>query len=79
MSAPSIDVINPATGELLTTVPDHDAADVDRAVASARASFENKTWRGLDASRRERILWNISELLTRHRDELAAIISSEND
>ena len=37
-----IDVINPATGELLTTVPDGDASDVDRAVAAARASFEQK-------------------------------------
>ena len=34
-----IDVINPATGELITTVPDADAGDVDRAVAAARASF----------------------------------------
>jgi acyl-CoA reductase-like NAD-dependent aldehyde dehydrogenase len=78
MPACLIDVINPATGELLTTVPDHDAADVDRAVAAARASFENQTWRGLEASKRERILWNIGELLTRHRDDLAAIISREN-
>jgi len=78
MSAYSIEVINPATGELLTTVPDHDAADVDRAVAAARASFENKTWRALDASKRERILWNIGELLMKYRDELAATISREN-
>jgi aldehyde dehydrogenase (NAD+) len=78
MSVCSIDVINPATGELLATVPDSDAADVDRAVAAARASFENKTWRGLDASKRERILWNIGELLMKHRDELAELISREN-
>jgi len=78
MSACLIDVVNPATGEWIATVPDHDAADVDSAVARARASFENKTWRGLDASKRERILWNIGELLMKHRDELAAIISREN-
>jgi len=78
MSACLIDVVNPATGEWIATVPDHDAADVDSAVARARASFENKTWRGLDASKRERVLWNIGELLMKHRDELAAIISREN-
>ena len=78
MSACSIDVMNPATGELLATVPDSDAADVDRAVAAARASFENKAWRGLDASKRERILWNIGELLMKRRDELAEVISREN-
>jgi acyl-CoA reductase-like NAD-dependent aldehyde dehydrogenase len=76
--ARGIDVCNPATGEHLTTVPDCDAADVDRAVAVARASFEKKTWRGMDPSKRERILWNIGELLAKHRDELAAVITSEN-
>ncbi len=73
-----MDVINPATGELLTTVPDSDACDVDRAVAAARASFEKKTWRGMDPSRRERILWAIGDLLAKHRDELASIITQEN-
>ena len=32
----------------------------------------------MDPSKRERILWNIGELLLKHRDELAAIISQEN-
>ena len=72
-----IEICNPATCELLGTVPDCDAAEVDRAVAIARASFENKTWRGLDPSKRERILWNIGDLLLQHRDELAKLISQE--
>src|ERR1035437_2620294 len=77
MPSTTIEVCNPATGELLGTVPDFDAAEVDRAVATARASFQNKTWRGLDASKRERILWNIGDLLLQHRDELAKLISQE--
>jgi aldehyde dehydrogenase (NAD+) len=72
-----IEICNPATCELLGTVPDCDAAEVDRAVAIARASFENKTWRGLDPSKRERILWNIGDLLIQHREELAKLISQE--
>ena len=72
-----IEVCNPATCELLATVPDCDAAEVDRAVAAARASFQNKTWRGLDPSKRERILWKIGDLLLQHRDELAKLISQE--
>ena len=68
-----IEVCNPATCELLATVPDCDAAEVDCAVAIARASFENKTWCGLDPSKRERILWNIGDLLLQHRDELAKL------
>ena len=74
----SIDIINPATGELLTTVPDSDAADVDRAVAAARASFESKSWRGMDPSKKEKILWNIAEILLQHREELAVLESMEN-
>src|SRR5450631_571005 len=77
MPSTMIEVCNPATGELLATVPDFDAAEVDGAVATARASFQNKTWRGLDPSKRERILWNIGDLLLKHRDELAKVISQE--
>lgn len=76
--ARTVDVINPATGEMIATVPDADACDVDRAVRAARAAFEKKSWRGMDPSRRERILWNIADLLVKHRDELAALISQEN-
>jgi acyl-CoA reductase-like NAD-dependent aldehyde dehydrogenase len=78
ISETRVDVINPASGEMLAAVPDADAADVDRAVAAARASFEKKSWRGMDPSKRERILWNIGELLLKNRDELARTITCEN-
>ena len=72
-----IDVCNPATCELIATVPDCGADEVNAAVATARAAFEDKRWRGLDPSRRERILWDIGDALARHRDELARIIAQE--
>ena len=78
VQAPSIDVINPATGELIGTVPDTPPEGVDRAVAAARECFEKRTWRGMDGSKRERVLWNIGELLTKYRDGLARTISLEN-
>ena len=77
-SGRTIDVCNPATGEMLTTVPDADACDVNRAVAAARASFEKKTWRGMDPSKKEKILWNLAEILHRHCEELAVLESMEN-
>jgi acyl-CoA reductase-like NAD-dependent aldehyde dehydrogenase len=76
--ARTVDVVNPATGEWIAAVPDSEADDVDRAVAAARASFQKKSWRGLDPSERERILWNIAGLLQKHGDELASIVSREN-
>ncbi|HUJ21131.1 MAG TPA: aldehyde dehydrogenase family protein [Bryobacteraceae bacterium] len=74
----SIDVVNPATGELLTTVPDGDIPDVDRAVAAARRSFEAKSWRGLDPSRKEKILWNLADILLKNKEELSVLESMEN-
>jgi acyl-CoA reductase-like NAD-dependent aldehyde dehydrogenase len=73
-----IEVRNPATGDLLATVPDATQADVDRAVAAARRSFEAKTWRGMDPSRKEKILWDLSALLVEHKTELARLESMEN-
>jgi aldehyde dehydrogenase (NAD+) len=77
-SGKTIDVVNPATGERLTSVPDGDSADVDRAVAAARRSFEKKSWRGMDPSRKEKILWDLSEILLKNREELAVLESLEN-
>ena len=74
----SIDIINPATGETLTTVPDGQGGDIDRAVAAARSSFERKSWRGMDPSKKEKILWDISAILLHHREELAVLESMEN-
>jgi aldehyde dehydrogenase (NAD+) len=77
-SSASIDVVNPATGERITGVPDASAEDVDRAVGAARSSFERKAWRGLDPSRRERIIWELAEKVEQNKDELALITSLEN-
>jgi acyl-CoA reductase-like NAD-dependent aldehyde dehydrogenase len=73
-----IDVVNPATGEKLGDVPDASRQDVDAAVAAARASFEDKRWRGKDPSEKEAILWRWADLIEQHKDELAAIESAEN-
>lgn len=75
---PAIDVINPATGELVGSVPDTLPEDVDGAVAAARDSFESRSWRGLEPAKRERILWKIGELIADRRDSLARTISIEN-
>ena len=73
-----IEVRNPATGELLISVPDAAAEDVNRAVAEARRSFEAETWRGKDPSQKERILLRVAELMDQRKEELAALVSLEN-
>jgi malonate-semialdehyde dehydrogenase (acetylating)/methylmalonate-semialdehyde dehydrogenase len=69
------EVTNPSTGDVIRTVPYADAADVDAAVASARAALP--AWRDTTL-RRARILSRFRELLEAHQKEIAALISEEH-
>ncbi|WP_233859190.1 aldehyde dehydrogenase family protein [Paraburkholderia sp. HD33-4] len=68
-----LDVFNPATGDVLTSVPDADAQDVDRAVSSARHAFDRRVWSGLRPADRERILLRLADVLEQHAEELAQL------
>ncbi|MDR2213789.1 MAG: CoA-acylating methylmalonate-semialdehyde dehydrogenase [Pseudomonadales bacterium] len=69
-------VYNPATGEVARQVQLGNAADLDRAVAAARAAFP--AWADTPPIRRARHLLRFLELMRQHRDELAAMISAEH-
>jgi malonate-semialdehyde dehydrogenase (acetylating)/methylmalonate-semialdehyde dehydrogenase len=69
-------IYNPATGEPTGEVPFASAADVDRAVAAARAAFP--VWSRTGLGRRATILFAFRELVRRHADELAALIVREH-
>jgi malonate-semialdehyde dehydrogenase (acetylating)/methylmalonate-semialdehyde dehydrogenase len=70
------DVTNPATGEIIRTVPFANATDVDVAVKAAVAAFP--AWRDMPAVRRARILNKFRELIEKHQKELAALITEEH-
>src|SRR5262249_12573427 len=56
--------INPATGETIAQVAEADAADVDKAVAAARAAFDNGPWRKkLTASQRGNLMYKLADLI----------------
>ncbi len=78
VSGRTLPVINPATGEQLTTVPDAGPEDVDRSVQAARRTFENRAWRGMDVSKRERIIWRIGDLIEKNKEELGTLESLNN-
>jgi len=65
------DCISPVDGRLLTQVARCGAADVDAAVAAARAAFEDRRWAGKAPAARKRILIKFAEQLIAHADELA--------
>src|SRR5712672_3241988 len=66
-------VTNPATGEVIRTVPFADATDVDEAVKAAVAAFP--AWRATPPLRRARILNRFRELVEQHQKELASLVS----
>jgi malonate-semialdehyde dehydrogenase (acetylating)/methylmalonate-semialdehyde dehydrogenase len=70
------DVYNPATGERVRTVALADTATVDAVVRSAAAAFPG--WAATPPLRRARVMFRFKELLERHGDELAAIITAEH-
>ncbi len=70
------EVTNPATGEVIRHVPLANAADVDAAVAAAKAALP--AWRNFPALRRARILMRFRELMELHRKNLAAVITQEH-
>src|SRR5438874_3598968 len=68
-------IVSPVTGETLAEVPDASAADVDRAVAAARAA--QPKWAALSAWDRAKICHAIAELIDERREEFARELSLE--
>ncbi|MFP3563374.1 betaine-aldehyde dehydrogenase [Paraburkholderia sp. SIMBA_030] len=67
----TFDTLDPATGETLATVQQASAADIDRAVQSARDG--QRAWAALTAMQRSRILRRAVDILRERNDELAAL------
>jgi aldehyde dehydrogenase (NAD+) len=68
--------VDPATEEVIGTVAEADAADVDRAVRSARAAFEG-TWGQMRAAERGRLLLRFAELIRRDQEALVELESRD--
>jgi betaine-aldehyde dehydrogenase len=71
----SLDLVDPATGEVFATSPNSGAADVDAACRAAADAFE--TWRDTTPSERQLALLRFADLVESHADELVAL-ESEN-
>jgi aldehyde dehydrogenase (NAD+) len=67
--------VSPATGETLGVFPRSGAADVDHAVAVAKAAFED--WRLVPAPERGAILFRFAELLRSAKAELTDLMTRE--
>ncbi|KRC12142.1 methylmalonate-semialdehyde dehydrogenase [Hydrogenophaga sp. Root209] len=70
------DVYNPATGAVTGKVALANHADVAAAVAAAQAAFP--AWADTPPIRRARVMFKFLELVNRHKDELAHLITAEH-
>ena len=73
-----LDVVNPATGEVIATVPDCGPADVAEAIAAARRTFDDGSWWPRTSAReRGRILLRAAEIVRREHERLARLESTD--
>lgn len=75
LSGDTIEVRDPATGELVGTSAVANAADVDRAVAAAQAGFMR--WNLLTADERAQILLRAAQLVDERTPEMAELLTRE--
>ena len=69
----TIDVINPHDGSKITAIAEAKPADVDKAVAVARAAFHG--WSNMFASERGRLIMKLADKLEQHFDEFTELES----
>lgn len=78
-SGRTFDSLNPATEEVLASVPYGQAEDADRAVRAARAAFaEDSGWRRMPHGQRGRIIHKLGDLILEHLEEFALLESLDN-
>src|ERR1035438_2633116 len=70
VSGKTFPTINPSTGEVITRVAEADAADVDKAVAAARAAFEKGAWKKMSAAQRGVLMYRLGGLIEKHAEEM---------
>jgi len=75
-SADVLDVLNPATSEVLAKVPLASAEDTNAAVAAASAAFPE--WRRTPPQSRIQYLFKFRQLLEQHAEEIARLCTQEN-
>ena len=71
----TLSIHNPATGEVLGTIPKMLAAETARAIAAANAAWP--AWRAKTAAERGKLLRRWYELILANQDDLALIMTSE--
>ena len=72
-SGETFDCLSPIDGRLLTSVARGRSADIDAAVASARAAFDDRRWAGQPPASRKKVLQRFADKILGAREELALL------
>lgn len=71
----SIDVVNPASGEVIGTVAKASTSDLDRALSTADSAF--RAWRKVPAVERSRLLRRAAEIVRERAEDIARVVTTE--
>ena len=74
----TLDVIDPATGDVFAQAAAGEAADIDLAVKAARKALDQGPWRTTPPSERARLLWKLSDAIEANAAELALLETLDN-
>lgn len=72
------DIVNPATGEAIATVPEQGEREVDMAVATARRAFEDGPWPNMVRSDRAKLLLRIADAIEDSSETLYTLEARNN-
>ncbi|MBL7502535.1 aldehyde dehydrogenase, partial [Frankia sp. CNm7] len=73
----TIEVVSPATEQVIARVPDPTPADIDAAVTAARLAFDEGPWPRLDPAERIAAVHRLAALYKAGRKELTGLITAE--
>jgi len=77
-SGETLEILNPATADVLTTTPAGGAEDVDRAVRAARMAFDEGSWPRMERSERARLLHRFADRIEERMHDLFRLETLNN-
>jgi acyl-CoA reductase-like NAD-dependent aldehyde dehydrogenase len=77
-SGETLDILNPAVAEVLTTTPAGGAEDVDRAVRAARRAFDEGPWPQMERSERAKLMNRFADRIEERMADLFRLETLNN-